>query len=75
MGSHHGARRVASCTRVMLASILVPHLLVSARAYTGMYTQHDFDIHALDISGPVKLQDGRDKTLTAHVFVKVRVYV
>lgn len=32
-------------------------------------------MHALDITGPVTLIDGRNMTLTAHVFVKVRVVV
>lgn len=52
----------------VLLGLLTLHLV---SAFNGVYVQHDYNIHALDITGPVKLIDGRNKTLTAHVFVKV----
>lgn len=44
----------------------------TSAAHPGIYTSRDFGVHALDITGPVTLIDGRNMTLTAHVFVKVR---
>lgn len=46
--------------------------VASSATRSGMYTAGDFGVHALDITGPVTLIDGRNMTLTAHVFVKVR---